>query len=222
MGMHEKMSAIRAEEQVASAEIQKAEEEIKREQGRRYQQELPETLRIQRALFEELQAMGIISMIEEMTVPDKVVRLQTPEEKLETEKKTRKRFDELKTGIVETITAKQIMEDLRRNEWGPQVLLPEQKDDGSVEPTLRILVQDNPLKRGRGNRKTVNISYSEKKILTIEGEDVTFQDQVTQNHADKDTIDTIETALAHAFLKPQFPKISPRNFDMNTPIGIAR
>ncbi|MCL5114021.1 MAG: hypothetical protein M1372_02520 [Patescibacteria group bacterium] len=232
MGIKEKIRELRERRRTEEEEAETRVEARKKEREERYARELPEAILKQRELFAELRQAGIIAMLEEMTYPLKIQLLSIPGEQGVSSNEL---VDEL-SGRSEAETdadTRRVIELLENQEWKGQIMYPRQFEDGSIrdgsiDPTLRIVIDNDTPRRSitpkfrRGPLKSVEITYSPpnhpmgREILTIKGEDITYEGSIERNN-----LDAIEEGIAKAFLDPSVKRPSSPDFHPHAKIDAA-
>lgn len=213
MGLRETIqserTAIRAAEAAASLaeklRVQKTEEE----RLERYRSELPAMILAQRPLLMELKTIGVIALLEEMISPDKIEFPMTPEEasaeKALREQRIQAYLSNQNRGVIPVSEDRlsdfaKRMQDLNKQEYKAYVSDPKQLEDGSVDSTVHIKVSDNVAFRAMSDfyrEGWIDLAYSMDRVLTINGEYTTFNEQIDPTNVD---MGRIERSLARAFI----------------------
>lgn len=189
--------------------------------GIMYAIEVDEMIVRQRVLVEALKQIRVVAILEGMTAPEKLARVHTSSDLAE----MGRRMDALYYGppSIKEISAEEIETDSRRwraQQWQGMVLPPRQLNDGSLDSTLRIVVDNDVFSRKMappgwaGPLKRVILDYSAEGMLTIRGRGVTFQGIATSGSYDKEAI---ETGLVEAFRDPEEVQLPNRNTGLPLP-----
>lgn len=224
MGVKERIEQLRTTETTERTRLEneRKQRETKHQQDLKAARErqLPKVLQTRRRLFVELEAAGVIDIIGEAIFPDKVPEIITQAQAQRTQEKRRRaieRHNKSKTPQTHILLSRddnksftQIMresEEQRRSQtWKLYPADIRQEDDGTLDPTLNYSIAN--IRRGfHGENMNpdqyVQIAYSPDRILTIQGEEVTFQGKLNRQNANKEVL---EYALAIALFKPQIIK----------------
>lgn len=220
MGIEERVEGLRQQERKVW-EKQKARDDLRAtKMAQLYERQLPEAIKTQKALFEELAQMGVISMLEEMTGGPSTIRYPyTAEPKIEEgdyQSSTYKKFNSqflfgtdgftpLNFNVKERVRERGKNPQRYKVEWHAAIEGPKQGKTGKLDPTLTIQFKKfhrifPPHSGERKLESSVIVIYSPNKILTISGEKEVFNQPVNKdsiNHAE------LETAFAKAFHRPK-------------------
>ncbi|MDO8621045.1 MAG: hypothetical protein Q7R31_02075 [Candidatus Levybacteria bacterium] len=183
-----------------------------------YIQELPAALKIQQGLFEDLRAIGVIDMIDKMIEPDKILPIEMPK-KPQVSRETPKQSKPGITTYMDQEKVNRLWFGTLNQKWQGGIFNPRQREDGSLDPTLRIWINNDTTSFGLYREeymiplKTVMVSYSSEKVLMIEGAKTTFKDVVTIENADKWTI-AFQQALQHPMAQ-HLPSSRPSDAEMS-------
>lgn len=188
-----------------------------------YAQQLPDALRIQQGLIEDLRAIGVIDMINAVITPDVITPNKTREEELKIWK--RAKAEQLKKPRVTTYMDPRLVSkiwfEMWDQKWQGGIFYPSQREDGSLDPTLRIGIDNDTTsfeyyhEDTLGPLKSIIVSYSPERVLTIEGTETTFKGVVTRENVDKDAI---STAFGKALQRPtiqHLPSSRPSDAEMS-------
>lgn len=209
MGIRERVDRL-TQQETQTWEKKKVEDEAKKmEMAQLYEKNLPKAIRTQKTLFEELQRIGVISMLQEMTGGPNTIKYPygvkptelksipfkaTPEKflrRMEKEKENPKSESEV--------------------EWHASIEEPKQSEDGSLDPSLfiQLLKEFDPRlpldlhgKRERVDL-SVTISYHPNRVLVIEGTEKVFK-KIVKGVNDMDINRAeLENAFTRAFHSPK-------------------
>lgn len=202
MSVIERMEQINRDKEEAERQVRKLEEGKSRDHSQGYIRELPEVGRWQAILLEELRSLGIVAMVEEVGE-----RQIMPLADFEHPELLHQRI------ILSPEDVKKMEKEFfRYRKWVASIKRPVLSEDGVWDFNLKIEIRRNTERKcgftgylGRENDPLVNMEYSTKGILTIEGEEVTFCQPVPKDEAGR--IEIVETALAKALLNPKMPEV---------------
>lgn len=191
----------------------------------RHDSELSQALERQGELLEELRAMGIVEMVEKMIDPQ-ALRIHSPNEEQHQPHNGSLWVSPDNTLPLPLRQTKVSIEDvekalinIQKQEWEANTLLPQQREDGSLDPTIIIdikKVHNEDLRNmtylyyGGEIEEHVHVSYSPQKALTIQGAETTFESVVDIQNVDRDAV---KTALALAFINPKKTEV-PVKYDL--------
>ena len=210
MGIRERVEQLGQEEYEKTVEAKKNREDDEKARREKYNGELPQALLDQRPLFNKLKRSGVIELIEEMIYPDKIEPHLTLGEQNAQTTKLAKKLDKSRSQRVkplvmsreENLNLNSIFRDRQDQEWHAFVHHPEQKEDGAIDRTVRITIDNDTWKRQsthlKGLKKKVHISFSPNGVLAIKGAEVTYEGSVGKRYQEK-----IEEGFAKAFHKPE-------------------
>ncbi len=209
MSVKERMREIReAERKTEEIKVRRVEEtlaRIERAKEKKYQEGLPEALKLQAELLEKLREVGIISLLEKMTGPIVLIPadIKTANDQ---QKELRKRQNDFNNTLLWSNNS---------GEWVPFILQPERGENGRPEDVLKIEIKKHGgrylFTKDFGNIGseftfyTVSLEYdSLNKRLNISGKkDVaTFRENLERSR-----LPQYEVAIACAFLEPQATSI---------------
>ncbi len=213
MGIKERITDLQETKRIRVEEERSAEQTRKEQRQEQYQREIPRVLKKQKRLFNELKAMGVTGMIDEMIYPDHLYPLVTREEQLTRAKRLDERMERRAAKLPKKINLnsekfRRRMRERDQQQWWGGVNGPRQNEDGSLDSTLRISIANKTdtgysLHPTHGMLREVFLSYSKEGLLTIKGTETTFEATVNRNNVDRDAV---ETALAQAFHNPHIPQ----------------
>lgn len=199
----ERLTQGRAEEERRIREEEARQRQAREEQRRaQFDKELPEVTRQRRLLLQDLRAIGVIGMIEDMIKPDKIAPILTEKQKAANRKKSQRGLTAKQLAALPPLLG--LNASRPRQEWAGKLLQPHQEDDGAVNPTLVFSISTPEQYTYPVPQKIsqVTVTYTRDRILTVKGQDVTFESRVTRKKHD---IDEIELGLAKAFVYPEIP-----------------
>ncbi len=220
MGIKERIAELWAKEATDRLARKLVEDELKKQKTERYIRELDPMILEQRNLFNQLEELGVIAMLEEMTQPSKITPIETNQERSSYNPVKLEKPAKAKVVTLPTEEVKERIAEYTGQKWHGRMLRPEQLEDGSPDPVLRVELlnyEGFPL-RGRERKRIVSVSYSQNKTLTVSGELTTFSGVVSKENVN---LNTLEDAFAKAFHKPFIAPL-PNYSNMissNFPIG---
>lgn len=212
MGLKELIQKIQQQE-IAAREMElAAEKTTEEERGDAYSENLPQAILQQKALFEELKAIGIIDLINQMIYPElspatySEVPTTTADGKVEVLKIAM--AQSILPEITET-NRKDVEKKLHDREWRGNIKLPDLLQDRSFDTTLHILIEKDPksVEEAYCPMPTISLDYYENKMLRIKGEKVTFLQKLTKENSNSYDF---EKAIAEAFLHPRLIPVKPQ------------
>jgi hypothetical protein len=161
----------------------------------RYKNGLEHALQIQSLLLEDIRQLGIIPLLEEVIG-------EIPPIEIGKAKGFEDIVDELRKSLDKIANTPDCV-------WSGNILAPQMLEDGTPDPTLVIVIRRTETEAMIPNMShfegypelKVTIEYTPKKVLTIKGEEVTFNGPVDSSTGN------LKEEIAQAFALPQ--TISP-------------
>lgn len=205
MSVKERMKVLGQQEEENRRIAEAIEKKRQKEWLAKYSQELPQVKERQATLLEELQKLGVVGMLEEATetgIPPLVIRAEGG--KLPQETTSGKQ-------LLAEVQEVQRLYDLQKTQWGVSIPRPDLSKEGNWDVTLKIKAKKKlqyPFKPYLEiDSDSVLVTYSEDKILTISGEEVTFSGHIPGDKNERTEV--LEEALARAFLNPKREQPKP-------------
>lgn len=214
MSLMERIREIETEEREAAEAVRRAQAEAEAERKRllweQYEAELPGAILEQRKLLEALGQMGVIASVEEMIAPDKLHFPLTPAERIEERERVRLAISRVGSSKKIDKAAVQVaLSSMYTQKWQGRVVEPMQREDGTLDPSARIRVDDRVIgkaSRGHYSEQWVDVLYSPIRRLIIQGAEIFFDGYATPQRFD---IQEITNGLAMAFVHPNYTKLPP-------------
>ncbi|MEK7450991.1 MAG: hypothetical protein AAB662_03595 [Patescibacteria group bacterium] len=187
------------------------------------EQKLRVELRTQEKLFQDLEAIGVIGMINSVIKPDVIRPYKTHAQEMEDWKRIKaKQVKEPRaTTYMDPKLAGRLWFGMWDQKWTAGVSSPRQREDGSFDPTLRIWISNDTTSFGIYHEehqiplKSMALSYSPEHLLMIQGAETTFKGVVIRENVNKDVISTaFKQALQHPTSR-HLPSSRPSNAEMS-------